>query len=111
MVLLSSRASASEARDPYSAVPRNCCGVWVPAGACPRHRVREARPDDKLRRGRGRRVCATSPTEPIGVWWSYSSAWRSELRECFAGGCAGLAAAESDLSDQTNHMVIDVQPW
>ena len=101
MVLLSSRASASEARDPYSAVSRYCGGVWIPAGACPRAR----------RRGRGRRVCATSPTEPIGVWWSYSSAWRSELRECFAGGCAGLAAAESDLSDQTNHMVIDVQPW
>jgi len=26
----------SEARDPYSAVSRYCCGVWVPAGACPR---------------------------------------------------------------------------
>src|SRR5262249_54182800 len=31
MVPLSSRASVSEARDPYSAVSRYCCGVWVPA--------------------------------------------------------------------------------
>src|SRR5215470_18373221 len=36
MVPLSSRASVSEARDPYSAVSRYCYGVWVPAGACPR---------------------------------------------------------------------------
>jgi len=30
---LSSRASSSEARDPYAAADMRCCGVWVSAFA------------------------------------------------------------------------------